>query len=580
MKISSFALPVLLVLVFVFPCLADVAGFTHHAPSTAGSVWMSPAGTAGDIALAEQWIQYWNGTGQWVWFVGPERSTHFDPDQFAGVTTPLRILRVRSWFYELPVQHPWGACSLFTYKIYADDGITMLLESDTISPVDRSGLVPTEWDLGPDSVEIASGTFWVSVSALCDSHPSSYADSVFQGRTFSGTPGSWIQFTSGELSMEAYVSWTAYTHDVSPVAILAPGYGAWVDSSNLVRVRVKNNGTVSEDFAVEFLIPPEYGDTVSILGLEPESTAIATFTMWFPQIYDTAYTLYAQTLLGTDENPLNDQVTKVTNTYEFGEIAYDDFEQDGWWAPTPPPNGPTDAFAQELSPYIAPPFVVTRFKIYVDSVQPFDNVRLCPALTSSSPDFDNPYQVISAPSASSPPEWIVVDFDTALTRMETTDPIWLCAQFEDTQIGPNIGSDEDGPYNLNSYWTDNLTSWNLFAEDLFMRVVHKQTTVGVGDDLNARGSAGVKLFENAPNPFRANTTVRFSTAYPCRASLSVFDTAGNLVKVLVSGRLDAGVHTAVWDAKDELGRDVGAGVYFTRLSVEGQRISAKMVLLR
>ena len=585
MRNTSFMLAVLLALVLSTGSWADMAaGPARASQELERGEWVSSARRDNDNVLAEQWIHYWDGNGYWIWWTGPERATHFDPDQFPGVNVPLWIKRVRSQFYELPVQRPWGACTLFTYKVYSDDGTTLLLESDTMTPADRIGVTPTEWDLGPDSIEITGGTFWVSVSPLCDSHPSSHADSVFQGYTFSGTPGSWNQFTGGELSLEAYVSWTALTHDVSLASIVAPGFGAWVDTSHLVRVGVRNRGVGPEDFDVEFLIlvPPdtEYVDTAGVVGLEPDSTGTATFEDWIPVLYDNAYTLRARTLLGTDENPLNNELTRTTRTYEEGEIAYDDFEQDGWWAPTPPPNGPSDAFAQKLTPYVTPPFVVTKFKIYVDSVQAFDNVRLCPALTSMSPDFDNPYQVINAPAASSPPEWIVVDFDTLLTAMTTSDPIWLCAQFEDGAEGPSIGSDEDGPYNLRSYWTGDLTSWNLFGEDLFMRVIHRQTIVGAAEELSTRTSMRTVLYQNRPNPFTTTTNIRFSISRPGHVVLRVYDAAGNLVRTLEAGSADSGMHTVAWDGKDEMGSDVSAGVYFCRLSAGAEDAAGKMILLR
>jgi hypothetical protein len=552
--------------------------------------WTAPSDPLRDVTLAEQWLSYWAGSGSLVWWEGPERAVRFDPNQFGGVNYPLWIKKVRSSFFEDSVPNPWDACSLFTYKIYADDGTTLLHESDTLAPSSRDGTVPTEWNLGVDSVEITSGTFWVSVSPLCDSYPSSLADSTFLGRTRYGSPGSWVQFLSGELSTEAFVGWTDLTHDVSLTSILLPGFGAWVDSTNRVRVRVKNNGADSEDVDVECMITvpidsvvadTEYIDTFYLLALPPDSTRTLTFgANWIPAVYDTAYLVRARTMLPTDEDSTNNEGTKTTRTYEFGEIAYDDFEQDDWWIPTPPPNGPGDAFAQRLSPYLTPPFVVTKFKIYVDSIQPFDNVRLCPSLTPSSPDFDNPYDIIPAPCAVSPPEWIVLEFDTLNTHITTSDPVWLCAQFEDGAVGPGIGSDEDGPFNLNSYWTDDLSSWNLFGEDLFMRIVHKQTLPGVAEGKRTRDFADARLFQNAPNPFMGTTTVEFIFPRPAYASLKVYDIAGNAVRTLLSGRFGDGLHAVVWDGKDDAGKDLAAGFYFCKLDGGGFNATKKMILLR
>ena len=55
---------------------------------------------------------------------------------------------------------------------------------------------------------------------------------------------------------------------------------------------------------------------------------------------------------------------------------------------------------------------------------------------------------------------------------------------------------------------------------------------------------------------------------------------GQRVATLVDEERPAGVHTAVWDATDAVGRAVGAGVYFYRLSSAGQpTLTRRMVLL-
>jgi hypothetical protein len=381
--------------------------------------------------------------------------------------------------------------------------------------------------------------------------------------------------------MEAWVNWGELAHDVLVMDILSPASGAWVDTSYQVRLRVRNNGSNAEDFGVECLIlaapaDTEYIDTFAVSGLAPGGVQDVILSNWIPALYDNAYTVAAKTLLGTDQNPNNDELTKSTTTYEYGEIAYDDFEQDGWWVVNSP-NGPTDVFGQKLIPYLGAPFHVTKFKIYVNAAQPFDNVRLCPD-NLGVPDFSSPYQTISAPNASNPPEWIEVDFDTSLTRMDTNQPIWLCAQFSNGASGPGIGSDQDAPFDLKSYWTSDLSTWNLFGEDWFMRVVHIPI-VGVAEDVNVRPALQTRLYQNSPNPFRGGTTIKFSISLPVHASLKIYDTSGGLVKILQSGTTDAGIHTVAWDGTNDLGREVGGGVYFYKLTAGDHNLTNKMVIM-
>ena len=57
-------------------------------------------------------------------------------------------------------------------------------------------------------------------------------------------------------------------------------------------------------------------------------------------------------------------------------------------------------------------------------------------------------------------------------------------------------------------------------------------------------------------------------------SLKVYDATGRVVSTLVNGKVDAGTHTANWDATD-----APAGVYFYRLNSEEFSETRKMVVL-
>ena len=66
-----------------------------------------------------------------------------------------------------------------------------------------------------------------------------------------------------------------------------------------------------------------------------------------------------------------------------------------------------------------------------------------------------------------------------------------------------------------------------------------------------------------------------------RIELSIFDSAGRLVRVLVSGNEEsAGRYEKVWDGRDSSGREVSSGAYFYRLQVGESRETGKMLLVR
>jgi flagellar hook assembly protein FlgD len=62
--------------------------------------------------------------------------------------------------------------------------------------------------------------------------------------------------------------------------------------------------------------------------------------------------------------------------------------------------------------------------------------------------------------------------------------------------------------------------------------------------------------------------------------LQVYDVAGRLVRTLVDGPVGQGIREAVWNGRDERGREVASGAYICRMESNISSHSTKMVLLR
>lgn len=69
-----------------------------------------------------------------------------------------------------------------------------------------------------------------------------------------------------------------------------------------------------------------------------------------------------------------------------------------------------------------------------------------------------------------------------------------------------------------------------------------------------------ELEQNYPNPFNPSTTIAFALPKLSEVTLKIFDASGREVATLVEGRLPAGRHEVVLDA-----RPFSSGVYFYRL---------------
>jgi len=76
-----------------------------------------------------------------------------------------------------------------------------------------------------------------------------------------------------------------------------------------------------------------------------------------------------------------------------------------------------------------------------------------------------------------------------------------------------------------------------------------------------------------PNPFNPATTLKFGLPIEADVSLKVYNTQGREVVSLIDGIMDAGYHTAVWNADSR-----SSGVYFVKM-VAGEYISTQKLML-
>ena len=88
------------------------------------------------------------------------------------------------------------------------------------------------------------------------------------------------------------------------------------------------------------------------------------------------------------------------------------------------------------------------------------------------------------------------------------------------------------------------------------------------------------LYQNFPNPFNPSTHVRYQLAQSGKVDLKVFNVAGQLVKIIVSDKQNAGYYQIAWRGDNNRGKQVASGVYFCRLETPGYTKSMKMIVVR
>jgi len=88
------------------------------------------------------------------------------------------------------------------------------------------------------------------------------------------------------------------------------------------------------------------------------------------------------------------------------------------------------------------------------------------------------------------------------------------------------------------------------------------------------------LHENYPNPFNPTTTLRFDFPELSDMTLTIYNMLGQKVKTFSMQSIPAGYHSVTWDATNDLGVQVGAGVYLYQLQTKDFVKTRKMVLLK
>ena len=88
------------------------------------------------------------------------------------------------------------------------------------------------------------------------------------------------------------------------------------------------------------------------------------------------------------------------------------------------------------------------------------------------------------------------------------------------------------------------------------------------------------LLGNHPNPFNPETKIEFFLSGYDLADLAIYNVKGQKVRTLVNEELTPGLHSVIWNGKDENGNDLTSGVYLYKLSSGGTESTRKMILMK
>ncbi|MCF7805837.1 MAG: T9SS type A sorting domain-containing protein [Candidatus Marinimicrobia bacterium] len=127
--------------------------------------------------------------------------------------------------------------------------------------------------------------------------------------------------------------------------------------------------------------------------------------------------------------------------------------------------------------------------------------------------------------------------------------------------------------------TDTLWTFGTNADgDILQHLTVWSPTVGVNSE--APVITEYQLLQNYPNPFNPTTTIHYALPAADHVTIAVYDLQGRKIRTLVDAKQTSGWHTIKWNALNNSGVKVSAGVYFYQIQTDAFRDLKKMILLK
>jgi M6 family metalloprotease-like protein len=156
--------------------------------------------------------------------------------------------------------------------------------------------------------------------------------------------------------------------------------------------------------------------------------------------------------------------------------------------------------------------------------------------------------------------------------------------FTDPQI--NIGDITQNSYFIDCLEPSTTYYWRVRASNVaghsyYSQINRFSTIQNVANSDDLIPVARNILEQNHPNPFNPSTTIALSVKEPAaNLTVRIFNLRGQLVRTMHDGIPGEHKLNLIWDGKDDLGRDVGSGIYHYRMRSGDFMQTRKMLLLK
>ena len=88
------------------------------------------------------------------------------------------------------------------------------------------------------------------------------------------------------------------------------------------------------------------------------------------------------------------------------------------------------------------------------------------------------------------------------------------------------------------------------------------------------------LGQNYPNPFNPSTQIRYALPERSKVTITIYNMLGGKVRTLVNDYQEAGYRSSLWNATNDRGSLVSAGMYIYTIQAGNFYQAKKMILLK
>lgn len=146
---------------------------------------------------------------------------------------------------------------------------------------------------------------------------------------------------------------------------------------------------------------------------------------------------------------------------------------------------------------------------------------------------------------------------------------------------------EDGEYTVKVH-KDGYTTTDSVISGI---TVNQDTVTGIDftldsiishlvEDFTNKLPASFDISQNYPNPFNPETSFKYQLPKAVEVNLTIFNTAGQKIKTLISGKQQANYYTIKWNGTNESGQKVASGIYIYRFRAGNFVRFHKMIMLK